>query len=517
MSLLCSNRYNNINISQFEANNDNSKTIEYNNIKSQRLTKNRDRINNIHILNDNIKKLNHSQTFDNIIKNETNWSKDINEYDYNRKHLPWGKNNPMNYITNQLVYSAQRVFNPITQRYSDKKYENELQLQEKENIKNHIIKAYDSELNKEQIFDIINLEDKLKGLPKDESYNKNGNVFHSRKKGNLFPLTPKKNYNIISNLAFKLHYFDKPEKRPKDDDDNNNDNVIDFYGNGGKQRQKIINTRTIKDYNIITNEYSQYNNEKKKIDSDLQKLIAAKKMKKFRNMNPITGVYYDDKKEAKYQEQIALNNKKLLKKKKEGLFNPFNWEAYDEQELKLKDRNEENKNLRYKVKLQIENFYRKKDIAKSDRYEKALNNKLLYDRYREIEKRKYNIITNNELIKINNNENIRHKKKLWDIIKDGCNENENISKKELSISRDKDDIDKKYNEAKIKKIEKIKSLPRIMSDPFFKIKKFNSKISLNGIDINSNKNININSFSMDKYQWFNENKDVNLYSKNIIK
>ena len=513
MSSLSSNRYNNINVSQFDTNNDNSKTIEYNNnnIKSQRLTKNRDRTNNIQILNDNIKQLNHSQTFDNIIKNETNWSKDINEYDYNRKHLPWGKNLPINYITNQLVYSAQRVFNPITQRYSDKKYENELKLQEKEDIKNHIVKAYDSELTKEQIFGIINLEDKLKGLPKDESYNKNGNVFHSRKKGNLFPLTPKKNYNLISNLAFKLHYFDKPENRPKDDD-NNNDNVIDFYGNGGKQRQKIINTRTIKDYNIITNEYSQYNNEKKKIDSDIQKLIAAKKMKKFRNMNPITGIYYDDKKEAKYQDQKALNDKKILSKKKEGLFNPFNWDIYDEQELKLKDKKEENKILRYKAKLQIENFYRKIDIAKSDRYEKALNNKLLYDRYREIEKRKYNIITNKELIKINNNENIRHKKKLWDIIKDGRNGNENISKKELSISRDKDDIDKKYNEVKIKKIEKIKNLPRIMSDPFFKIKKFNSKISLNGNDINSNKNVNINSFSMDKYQWFNENKDVNLNS-----
>ena len=82
----------------------------------------------------------------------------------------------------------------------------------------------------------------------------------------------------------------------------------------------------------------------------------------------------------------------------------------------------------------------------------------------------------------------------------------------MSISRDKDDIDKKYNEVKIKKIEKIKSLPRIMSDPFFKIKKFNSKISLKGNDINSNKNVNINSFSMDKYQWFNENKDVNFNS-----
>jgi len=513
MSLLSSNRYNNINLSQFDIINDNTKTIEYNDIKSQRISKN-SRFNNIHLLKDNIKKLNHSQTLDNIIKNETNWSKDINEYDYNKKHLPWGKNPHINYITNQLVFSAQRVFNPITQRYSDKKYENELKLQEREDIKNHIVKAYDSQLNKEQIFNIINLDDKLKGLDKDESLYKNANNLHFHKKGNIFPLTPTKNYNIISNLAFKLHHFDKPKKRPKDDDDNNNDNVIDFYGNGGKQRQKIINTRTIKDYNIITNEYSQYNSEKKKIDSDLQKLIAAKKMRKYRNQNPITGVYFDDKKEAKYLEQKALNDKKILNRKKEGLFNPFNWEAYDEQELKLKDKKEEKKKLRYKVKLQIENFYRKKDIAKSDRYEKALNNKLLYDRYREIEKRKYNIINNNELMKINYNENIRHKKKLWDIIKDGCNENENISKKELSISRDKDDIDKKYNEVKRIKNEKIKSLPRIMSDPFFKIKKFNSKISLNGNDndINSNKNLNINSFSMDKYQWFNENKDVNLNS-----
>ena len=279
MSILTPNRYNNINIIQFENNNNlyrNSQRISMDNTKENNKEKNR-----------NLKRLIHSQTFDNILKKETNWPKDINDYEYTKKHLEWGKNPPAHYITKQYITSVERAFNPITQKYTDKKFEEQLKLQEKNDITNSIAKGYDNELKNTQLYNIINLEDKLKGLEKNQGYP--NNINQKRKK--FFPITPKINYNLLSNLNYKIHHFDKPEKRP-DNKDNIQDYIIDFYNNGGKQRQKIIIARTLKDFNVITNEYIHYNKEKNETDLKFQNMKAAKNFYILRNKNPITVVYY---------------------------------------------------------------------------------------------------------------------------------------------------------------------------------------------------------------------------------
>ena len=168
----------------------------------------------------------------------------------------------------------------------------------------------------------------------------------------------------------------------------------------------------------------------------------------------------------------------------------------------------ENKKLRYKERAKIEKYYHEKDLKKQDKYANLLKNKLLYDRFKEIDKRRFDIINNKESLELNKYDKICNKKSPWEIIKEGSNENENISKNQLTISRDIDDIEKKYIEAKIKKIEEIKKLPRIGSDPFFKINNNKNKINLSE---NNQKKIlsNQNSFSMDKKEWFSKNKDVN--------
>ena len=490
MSILTPNNFNSSNIIKFDMNYNSNK-----NNNSPSSTKNN---------NNNIKRLNHSQTFDNIFQKETNWPKDINDYDYNKKHLEWGKNPPPNYITKLYISSAERNFNPITQRYSDKKIEEQLKQQEKKDTINSITKGYDSELKNIQVYNIINLEDRLKGLEKNKFYPH----IISEKRKKFFQNPPKINYNLLSNLNYKIHHFDKPEKRPNIVLDNK-DNIIDFYNNGGKQRQRIIITRSLKDFDIITNEYSKYNNEKNETDLKLQTLKAAKNFYKFRKQNPITLKYYDEEKEKKYQEQNNLNIKKLLNKKKDGLYNPFNGIVYDENGLNLKEKMIENKKLRFKIRRDLENIYQMKDLKEGDKHSNLLNHKLFYDRYKEIEKRRYNIINNKEVLDLNKYDRIlKNKKTPWELIKENTNENESISKHQLTISRDKDEIEKQYIQAKIKRIEEIKKLPRIGSDPFFKIKNNISKINIS--DTNSKILKNENSFSMDKNDWFNKNNNTNL-------
>ena len=117
MSILTPNRFNNMNSIRFDINNN-----PIHNINKQ--------YGDSKVINHK-KRLTHSNTFDNIFRKQTNWPKDINEYDYNKKHLQWGKNPPVNYITKEYISSAETSFNPITQKYTNKTFEEQLKEQEK--------------------------------------------------------------------------------------------------------------------------------------------------------------------------------------------------------------------------------------------------------------------------------------------------------------------------------------------------------------------------------------------------
>ena len=61
----------------------------------------------------------------------------------------------------------------------------------------------------------------------------------------------------------------------------------------------------------------------------------------------------------------------------------------------------ENKKLRYKERAKIEKYYHEKDLKNQDKYTNILKNKLLYDRFKEIEKRRFDIINNKESLELN--------------------------------------------------------------------------------------------------------------------
>ena len=76
------------------------------------------------------------------------------------------------------------------------KYDKQIRQKEKENRNTEIIKNLDNQLKIEQTFNIINLQDRLKGFEKDPNYPAMKDLIHSRKRIENNP----KEYNIISNL-----------------------------------------------------------------------------------------------------------------------------------------------------------------------------------------------------------------------------------------------------------------------------------------------------------------------------
>ena len=443
-----------------------------------------------------IKRLSNSKTFENIYKNETDWSKDIINYETEKKNLKWGRNPPVRYFTKLYINSEDRIFNPITQKFTNKLREENLRQNEKNDLINSIAKGYDNEINESQYFNIINWQDKLKGFENDINYPKSPRV-RRKKYFNILS----KNYNILSNIDINSHHFDKPENRPKIFLDNTK-NSFDFNDKSMK-RNKIIITRGLKDYNILSNEYYENTNEKKNIDLEINLLNSAKKFYKSRLVNPITGIYYNEEKEKEknIQDKKKLNLKKFLINKKEALYNPFNLKIYDKDKLEEKDRINMNKIARYKIRNHLENYYRENNNLFYEKYMKSLKNKLSYDRYKPSDDRAYDILNHEEILNLVKYKKDNNCRTPWKLIKEGSNEHETLSKSLQTLDINKDDIHKRYAENKIKREKLLKKLPRFDSDPLFKIKKNIRKINFE-LD-KPKKIIKNNSLILDKKKWFN--------------
>ena len=68
--------------------------------------------------------------------------------------------------------------------------------------------SQDRSLRYEQYYDVITFDDKLKGLEDKSEYPKEKPWYFRPQRDTLA------DYNIISNIGLRDHYFDAPEKRP---------------------------------------------------------------------------------------------------------------------------------------------------------------------------------------------------------------------------------------------------------------------------------------------------------------
>ena len=443
-----------------------------------------------------------SQTLDYIFPKETNWSEDIKNYYNQKKKLQWGYNPKPNIISLKSVKSAESIFNPITQKFTNTNFETELKKSEQKNLIDKIANFYDKELRNIQTYNIINLRDRFKGFEHHPNYPDNNKEIQKKPNIKYKPINLKKekNYNIISNLNFNIHHYDKPENRPieKNGDNFNNNSMNNLRYNN-----------CFKDYNIINNRYYKFNNDKTKTDLDLIKLNAATKFYKSRDYDIIKGVFCNPEKEERYQENKKIENEKLKNKKRDCVFNPFTNEIYDQEKFEELKKKFQNSIYRYSLKPQIDNYYHRQQLRKDIIKEKELNSKLIYNRYKDIDKRGYDFINHDFKYNVYKNSlNFKNIKNPWEILQGGVNENENLSKKELFLSYDKEDSDKKYNKCKVDRVKIVKNLPKIEKDELFCRKSDSNIIERRQKNkIYFGKRNEHNSFEIDKNLWFSQDKN----------
>ena len=152
-----------------------------------------------------------------------------------------------------------------------------------------------------------------------------------------------------------VHHFDKYENRPKI-------NEKDFELN--IKEKKFLEPQ--RDFNIINNNYHEFNTEKKNVEKEIECLQAAKNFLEKSQYDLIKGKYYDKTKEENYIKQIEEDKKNWEKNHSDHnhlVRNPINNQIYDKQKQNELDNIEKNKKRRFMLKDEIDNYYHSIDYS----------------------------------------------------------------------------------------------------------------------------------------------------------
>ena len=400
-----------------------------------------------------------------------NWENQLKKYDYNRTHLEWGKNPCPEKITHKMVKQNDLAFNPILQKYNDNEYDKIIRQKEKTDLFNSVISNQDNQLKNEQYYNIINLQDRLKGLENQPNYPKVKDCIHDRKKIDHFV----KNYNILSNLPISKHHYDKPENRPKCSTSESQKKLKYSYKFGQER-----------DYDIISTKYKKYNEEKEKVDKEITKIQTAKIFYKNNDYNPVKGIYFNEAKEQAFQDKMKEEQKNWGKEKMQNMpkcargssdvYNLISLKVVDQKEFNRILKNEKDKKKRYEIRNDMENYYREKNINEQDKKEERINGKNSYTRYKEQDKRQYDIIDLREKpYKELEKKMKKSKYEGWDKIINGAGENNTFKTKQIyKDPYDYSEAGLSYDNFKKNRNMTLSSLPKIEESKIFakKIPKF---------------------------------------------
>lgn len=316
------------------------------------------------------------------------WRNTISQYEMGKSSLNFMQP-PVKHVKAGEIKKIETMYNPILQQYSNPNMENEVRHYERESLIDTLAKNKDRALRYEQTFDVINFDDKLKGLEDKEGYPKQKGQ-NKNNKGGRKAYT---DYNILSNLAYTEHHFMPPDQRPPQMKEKEKKNVK-------------VTTTGLRDYNIVTNRYLELNDEKLQVDKEIERLNAAKKYWKTHGYDPVNIQYYDPEKEAEYQTMKKEAERthgqdwvqKLPKSWKEegGLYNPINGKIEDEKRLWERDLKEKNKRKRFELRYDMERQFHKQALGDEERNLQISLNKIDVQRFRDTTDRGFDIMTNKQ-------------------------------------------------------------------------------------------------------------------------
>ena len=432
-----------------------------------------------------------------VIPNDKKWSEKMSKYKSEKNSYKFNTTDFPQRVTHTFQKEQENSFNPITQRYTDNMREKSIRQYDKKTKIDDMSKGYDQELSLESTYNLINLRNKLKGL----NYSLDKYIRDKKKLVFDNPTTNiyYKPYNIITNNSFKVQYFLPPEQRDKIPGlEHCNEGIVILP----KKKKDYFNGKYYKDYNIISNNYKFFHNQKEKADREIQTLTSAQKLQNLQTYDIIKGKFINSEKEENYRKTLEQDQaskissalKDKIKNKNYIVRNPLNNEVYDEEEQKKLDTKESERLEKFRSKYKIEDYFRTIDInneeKRQNRY-KILKKPL---EYKIINDRDYNII-NNTLFNESNRPNKSKKYKAmtdWEkLISQADEKNSTFNKKGIYKSiYDISDINENYRNFLSKRRLKLEELTPFPEDPIFKANVEKEKMKKNS---SFNKTFNLNN------------------------
>ena len=104
-------------------------------------------------------------------KSDIDWRNEIKNYkSWKNNTIDWKKIRQNDIITTEKVKKNDVYYNPILQKYNNINLDSQISQKEKNDIINSIVKRKDYQLSKEQTYNLVNLQDKLKGFENHPDY-----------------------------------------------------------------------------------------------------------------------------------------------------------------------------------------------------------------------------------------------------------------------------------------------------------------------------------------------------------
>jgi len=330
-------------------------------------------------------------TMDEMKDGASSWAHEIKTYELEKRRvLDEGfLRPPAMKLTAGQMKSQERVFDPLLQRYRDNETEYKQRLGEEKERVNHLNRAMDVQVLREQPHHILTHESRFDAIaPGQDPVRQPHKPRQSVGKG-TFP-DSQQDYNIISNMAFDSHHWNRPDARP---------NGIERTG-----QQRKIHASRVRDFNIVNNRYPKDHEARTGKEKELSIMEAAHKFTSLRKFDPVVQQYNDPKEEenAKHCDdardvEVHLRAVDKIPPSYKGrhteFYDPVSNEVHNPEMVKYLGEMEAERKDRYRNRYIVEHNFHAQDIKGDHMTQARKLNKVHPDRFMEHD-RGYCMITN---------------------------------------------------------------------------------------------------------------------------
>jgi len=321
----------------------------------------------------------------------SSWAHEVKTYEMEKRRvLDEGfLRPPAMKLTSGKMKSQERVFDPLLQRYRDNETEYKQRVAEETERINHLNRAMDIQIVREQPHHILHHESRFDKLAPGKDPTRQP---HKERKtiGPVSMPVSQQDFNIVSNLPHDVHHWNRPDQRPR---------CVEKTGT-----QRKIHASRIRDFNIVNNRYPKDHEARVQKEKELNVAEAVHKYSTQRKFDPVVQQYNDprDEETAKHCDdardvEVQLRAQDKIPPSYKGrhteFYNAVSNEVYNPQMLKYLQTVENERKDRYQNRHIFELNCHVQDV-KGDHIAQARKlNKVAPERFMEHEKG-YDFITN---------------------------------------------------------------------------------------------------------------------------